>query len=68
MTRPLLTHGGDRRRAKPQVPPLNRGRLYIVARLQRDGHADLVTAIQNGQISANAVAIQMGYRKPKRKS
>jgi hypothetical protein len=38
---------------------------YIMARLQRDGHADLLARIYVGDLSANAAAEQMGYRKKK---
>jgi hypothetical protein len=38
---------------------------YVMARLQRDGHAELLARIFAGDLSANAAAEQMGYRKKK---
>jgi hypothetical protein len=35
---------------------------YILARLDRDGHADLATAVRAGAVSANAAAIHLGWR------
>jgi hypothetical protein len=40
-------------------PPL----LYILARLDRDGHAGLAAKVRAGTMSANAAAIEAGFRK-----
>lgn len=38
---------------------------YTLRRLARDGHDELLDAIANEEISVNAAAIQVGYRKKK---
>lgn len=38
-------------------------RAYILARLDRDGHAELAARVRAGEMSANAAAIAAGYRK-----
>lgn len=38
-------------------------RAYILARLERDGHDELATKVRAGELSANAAAIVIGYRK-----
>lgn len=40
-----------------------RGRDYILARLQRDGHSDLIAQVYAGELSAHAAAQQVGYRR-----
>jgi hypothetical protein len=45
---------------------LNKGgnaRAYILARLDRDGHAELAAKVRAGTMSANAAAIEAGFRK-----
>ena len=37
-------------------------RAYILARLDRDGHADLAAKVRTKEISANAAAIEAGFR------
>jgi ElaB/YqjD/DUF883 family membrane-anchored ribosome-binding protein len=67
------THGGDRRSetAKDQVDIINlktqggTSRAYILARLDRDGHAELAAKVRAGKLSANAAAIEAGFRKHK---
>lgn len=41
----------------------NGSRAYILARLDRDGHAELAAMVRAGMMSANAAAIQAGFRK-----
>jgi hypothetical protein len=36
---------------------------YILARLDRDGFAELAAKVRAGQLSANAAAIRAGFRK-----
>jgi hypothetical protein len=36
-------------------------RTYLLARLQREGRADLVAAVESGRVSAYAVAIELGW-------
>lgn len=38
-------------------------RAYILARLDRDGHAELAAKVRAGELSANAAAITAGFRK-----
>jgi hypothetical protein len=40
-------------------------RDYILARLQRDGHSDLIAQVYAGELSAHAAAERVGYRKAK---
>jgi hypothetical protein len=69
----LAGWGGDRRseKAKDQdrVPTLKtRGRAYDLARLKRD-RPDLAEKVIAGELSANAAAIEAGFRKkPTRKA
>lgn len=63
----LARHGGDRRskQAKDQdrIPILKtRGKDYDVARLNRD-HPDLASRVRSGELSANAAAIEAGFRR-----
>jgi hypothetical protein len=65
--------GGDRktkdRKSGDQVRNTNMKRSetteYTLARLARDGHDELLDAIEAGEMSVNAAAIQAGYRKVK---
>jgi hypothetical protein len=41
----------------------NGSRAYILARLDRDGHAELAAKVRAGTMSANAAAIEAGFRK-----
>jgi hypothetical protein len=67
----LANHGGDRRSKKAMVQrdivtlKTKRGnsREYVLARLWRDGRPDLMTKVESGEISANAAAIEAGFRK-----
>ena len=64
---PLLTHGGDRSGQGYNVipdPPEQRGntREYTVRRLKRD-RPDLAELVVSGALSANAAAIQAGFRR-----
>jgi hypothetical protein len=67
----LGQHGGDRKseQAKDQVGNtklISAGgttRDYILARLDRDGHDELATKVRAGKLSANAAAIEAGFRK-----
>lgn len=38
-------------------------RIYILARLDRDGKTDLAAKVRDGELSANAAAIEAGFRK-----
>jgi hypothetical protein len=38
-------------------------RAYVLARLERDGFGELLAKVQNGELSANAAAIEVGFRK-----
>lgn len=40
-------------------------RGYVLARLQRDGHSELIAQVYAGELSANAAAKRVGYRKKK---
>jgi hypothetical protein len=40
-------------------------RAYIIARLDRGGHAALAAQVRAGKMSANAAAIEAGFRKVK---
>jgi hypothetical protein len=42
---------------------IGRGCAYILARLDRDGHAELAAKVRAGKMSANAAAIEAGFRK-----
>ena len=46
------------------VERIGRGREYILARLDRDGHAALAAKVRAGKLSANAAAIKAGFRNP----
>jgi hypothetical protein len=43
---------------------VSRGSDYIRARLKRDGHTDELAAIERGETTAHAVAVELGWRKP----
>jgi hypothetical protein len=69
-TAELRDNGGDRRSAKFK-DQLRNTKLksgsdtvnYILARLDRDGHAALAAQVRAETLSANAAAIAVGYRK-----
>jgi hypothetical protein len=68
----LAKHGGDRRSEKAKADQdsdttliLGRGRAYILARLNRD-RPDLAAKVIAGEMSANAAAIEAGFRKRRR--
>ena len=60
----LQAHGGDRRSEQGSIPTLKvgRGREYDVARLDRYS-PELAAEVRAGNLSANAAAIQAGFRK-----
>ena len=64
-------HGGDHTSAKGKEQACNTrllsygDRTHILARLQRDGRAELLAEVYAGEKSANAAAIEAGYRKRK---
>jgi hypothetical protein len=65
----LLAHGGDRRSEEFQLgntklKPSASGMTapYIIARLERDRHHKLAADVRAGRLSANAAAVQAGYR------
>jgi hypothetical protein len=53
-------HGGDRQGSNPILA--TRGRDYTLARLHRD-RPDLANRVESGELSANAAAIEAGFRK-----
>src|SRR4029450_2164991 len=57
----LAQHGGQRQR---DIVTLKRGNqsAYIRARLERDGHTELLEKIERGEVTAHAVAVQLGWR------
>jgi hypothetical protein len=69
--RKIGIHGGEAGpgRGKKTVGNTNRlsaggsTRAYILARLDRDGHAELAAKVRAGTLSANKAAIEAGYRK-----
>jgi hypothetical protein len=44
-----------------KAPP--NARAYILARLDRDGYTELAAKVRAGTMSANAAAIEAGFRK-----
>lgn len=66
---PAAKHGGDRKSEHDQVRSTNLKSSdtadRVLARLARDGHDELLDAIEAGEISVNQAAIQVGYRKKK---
>jgi hypothetical protein len=68
----LGQHGGDRKseKAKADQPDNHKleeygtGRNYTLARLRRD-RPDLAARVRAGELSANAAAIEAGFRKPR---
>lgn len=69
----LGKHGGDRKSeaVKEQggiatlKPNQKNTKAHILARLDRDGHAELAAKVRSGEMSANAAAIEADYRKPR---
>jgi hypothetical protein len=67
----LGKQGGDRRSEKARadqgsdttLKQVGRGRAYVLARLDRDGHAALAAKVRAGELSANAAAIEAGFCK-----
>jgi hypothetical protein len=59
--------GGKRHSRNTRMASLGESdnRVYVLARLQRDGEANLIARIYAGELSAHAAALQMGYRKQK---
>lgn len=65
--RELGKHGGDRKSEKAKDQPCNTSLKYgtvphFLARLTRD-RPDLAAQVQAGKLSANAAAIEAGWRK-----
>ena len=63
----LGLHGGDRKNEKAKNQDRNptligRGRDYDIARLERD-RPDLAARVRANELSANAAAIEAGFRK-----
>lgn len=77
----LGNHGGDHGHGRDskgrfQAAPKSQGdnvtlgergnsAAYTAARLDRDGHSDLAAKVRAKEISANAAAIEAGFRKPR---
>lgn len=67
----LGQQGGDRRSEKARadqgsnttLKQPGRGRAYILARLDRDGYAELAAKVRASEMSANAAAIEAEFRK-----
>jgi len=77
----LGRHGGDRRSERAKADRLGHEndvsklkpseantKVYWLARLDRDGHAELAAKVRAGELSATAAAIEVGYCKPPRKT
>jgi hypothetical protein len=62
---PLGKPGGPRTKGQRSADtrPTGLRRDYILARLERDGHKDLVEAICKGRVSAYTVAVELGWTK-----
>jgi hypothetical protein len=63
----LGKHGGNRGnqhtlKGSPTTS-MGRGRAYILARLDRDGHTELAAKVRAGEMSAYAAALQLGWRR-----
>lgn len=61
---PIAKHGGDRKSNQGSVTTLNeedRGAEYALRRLKRD-RPDLAERVVNGNLSANAAAVEAGFR------
>lgn len=52
---------GEEKGSNPTIS--KRGRDYDLARLNRDGHTELAAKVRAGKLSANAAAIEAGFRK-----
>ena len=52
---------------KPVQKPIRgtNGKGHTIARLKRDGHADLAKQVESGKLSARKARFQVGYEKPK---
>ena len=63
----LGRHGGPRvkgqRASSGSLIKHGSGRAYVLARLRRDGHTHLIKAIETHQVSAYAVAVELGWTK-----
>ena len=62
---PLPAHGGSRARDNEQgstATSKNRGTEYIIGRLKRD-RPDLAQRVVDGDLTANAAAIEAGFRR-----
>jgi hypothetical protein len=55
--------GGEEKGDNVTLKSRGHSRAYILARLDRDGHADLAAKVRAGKLSANAAAIEAGFRK-----
>ena len=62
---PVAPHGGIREPAGQGSHPtlVDRGRTYALRRPARD-RPDLLDAVERGEMSANAAAIEAGWRRP----
>jgi hypothetical protein len=64
----LQQHGGDRKSGnqfsitKLKSVSARSDAAYIRARLERDGHTELLAKIERGDTSAHAVAVELGWR------
>jgi hypothetical protein len=56
-------HGNQHTPKGSPTTPMGRGRDYILARLDRDGHAELAAKVRAGEMSTYVAAIQLGWRR-----
>jgi len=65
--RQLNRHGGKRVKGVQadgiSMPQHGTSRAYIIGRLKRENLLDLVEAVENGKISAYAIAVELGWAK-----
>jgi hypothetical protein len=57
----LARYGGKRVKGAQAVRQYGTSRAYLLSRLQREGLTHHIAAIEQGRISAYAVAIQLGW-------
>ena len=62
MIKRLAGHGGARLRGTGGAARVGRGVTYTLRRLKRD-RPDLLKRVVSGELSANAAAVEAGFRK-----
>lgn len=58
----MLDDAGASRNQRSNTTLIGRDAEYIRARLKRDGHDALLAQVERGEKSANAAAVEMGWR------